>query len=304
MIVSSDLVLTMSDYSNKMLFVGAGSIAQSIIKGIVKVLPDPNQHILVTAPSMKNLEALKTLGCQTVLMKEAIEEVSSFEPDVVFLCVKPQVLLKSVTAKPTDMLLTLLNNLPRGCLVLSVIAGVKIEAIANLLGVNQHRVVRFMVNTAAEIRSSSIFYYAHSGLDEEAIEQLERTFSLMGPIISRIADEHLMDVATGVCGSGIAFLYEVIQAISDVAVKNGLARADATLVAALLSKSAGEMILTKRVHPYHLRDEVTSPAGTTIQGISTWHDNSTNQQIGRAVQASIDKAIQMSSLTESKFKKP
>lgn len=116
-------------------------------------------------------------------------------------------------------------------------------------------------------------------------------------------DEHLMDVATGVCGSGIAFFYEMIQTISDISVKNGLNRQDATLIAAQLSKSAGDMLLNKRLHPYQLRDEVTSPAGTTIYGLDSWHEHSTGQKIGKAFQASIDRARGLSETIKVELEK-
>lgn len=289
----------------KLMFVGAGNIAQSIIRGIIKARPDGAQQILATAPTFKNLNIVeRTLGCQTTLLRDATARLIDFQPDFVFLCVKPQVLMTSIfNSQQDDMLSELLKTMPEGCTTLSLLAGVKSNIFSSAFNRPDQDIVRVMLNTAAEIGSTSVLYHAHPNLDPEKIEKMEQLFKLVGQAVVRLADEHLMDVATGVCGSGIAFFYEVIQTISDIAVKNGLSRSDATLVAAQLSKSAGEMLLDKKSHPYQLRDEVTSPAGTTIYGLSSWHENSTSQSISRAFQASIDRARQLSVISEEKFAK-
>lgn len=293
----------MSDSQVKLLFVGAGNIAQSIIKGIRRGSPNLCQHILVTAPTSRNLESIeKVLGCKTVLLANASTKVDKYQPTHVCLCVKPQVLMASIISQKGDKLAALLRGLPSRTILLSVIAGVKSEVIASFLNRPCKDVVRFMVNTAAELRLTSVFYHAHPDIDDSSMKGIWDFFQLISPIVSKLTDEQLMDVATGICGSGIAFIYEVIQAISDIAVKNGLPRSDATRAAAQLTRSAGEMFLTKRVHPYQLRDEVMSPAGTTIFGISAWHDNSTSECIARSFQASIDRAKQLSAISEAKFK--
>lgn len=293
----------MSQQIPKLLFVGAGNIAQSIMKGIIKAQPTAAKRILATAPSPKNLDIVKkTLGCETTLLADAFDSVHDFKPDFVFLCMKPQVLMASISNSEEDLLTKLISNTCIDSITLSLLAGVKSEIFTTAFSMPKSRIVRVMLNTAAEIGSTSVLYHADRELNAYKACELEGLFKLIGQAIVRLNDENLMDVATGVCGSGIAFFYEMIQTISDIGVKNGLSRSDATLVAAQLSKSAGEMLLEKRLHPYQLRDDVTSPAGTTIHGLHCWHENSTGLSIGRAFQASIDKAKSLSTASQEEFR--
>lgn len=282
----------------KLFFVGAGNIAQSIIKGILKARPQAASQIMATAPTLKNLSVIQNeLGCKTILLNEAHEHMVEFKPDFILLCVKPQVLMSAILkSEDGEMLRSLLFKIPKDCVLLSLLAGVKRITFTNSLKIPSNQIVTVMLNTAAEIGSTSVFYYGPHSLS------LEDLFSLLGSPVVRLAHENLMDVSTGVCGSGIAFFYEMIQTMSDVGVKNGLSRADATKVAAQVAKSAGEMVLLKQKHPYVLRDEVSSPSGTTIYGLSSWHEQSTGQKIGSAVQASIDRAKILSAQTDQDVK--
>ena len=284
----------------KLLFVGAGNIAQSIMKGIIKAQPSAASQILAIAPTTRNLNIIKeSLGCKISLLSNFRTTLSEFSPDFVFLCVKPQVLLSSISKR--DTLIQLLNSVPHKCIIMSLLAGIKSQTLASSFNQPERNIVRLMVNTAAELCSTSVFYHSHADIDANSLAKINELFQLIGKPVVKMTDESLMDVATGVCGSGIALFYEAIQAISDIGVKNGLTRHEATQVAAQLSKSAGEMLLAKQAHPYQLRDQVSSPAGTTIYGLHRWHELSINQHIGQAVQASIDRAKDLSTASESKF---
>lgn len=274
----------------KLLFVGAGNISQSIIKGILKSRPNATQQILATAPSNKNLEIIKNLGCRTSLLEDIRSEVKQFNPEFVFLCVKPQVFLKE-TRNHTSHLHGLLSDV-RKKMKLSVMAGVPSSESENA--------VRVMLNNAAEIGATSVFYlrpdtYKHLSKTERddfdtQFARAKEVLKLLGEPVVEVGDDHLLDVSTGFCGSGIALFYEMIQAMSDAAVQEGLSRNEAIQVSAQMAKAAGDMILKNKKHPYVLRDEVCSPAGTTIQGVSKWHENAISVKIISAVKASIARA--------------
>lgn len=284
----------------KLLFVGAGNIAQSIMKGIIKAQPSAAERIMATAPTTKNLNIVKnTLGCRISLLNNVIRTLPEFNPELVFICVKPQVLMESISKR--DQLTDLLKSLPHRCATLSLLAGIKSQILTSAFNLPERNMVRVMLNTAAEINSTSVVYHTHQQIQPEMLTMIEDLLRLIGKPVVRLNDESLMDVATGVCGSGIAFFYEAIQAISDIGVKNGLNRTDATKIAAQLSKSAGEMLLTRSSHPYELRDEVSSPAGTTIYGLHKWHEQCTSQKIAQAVQSSIDRSKQLSAMSEAKL---
>lgn len=274
----------------KLLFVGAGNISQSIIKGILKVRPNAAQHILATAPTNKNLDVIKSLGCRTSLMENIKSALDDFGPELVFLCVKPQVYKKEANDASTHL----------HSLLSMVKSQTKISVMAGVPSSQSEWSLRVMLNNCAEIGATSVFYLrpdcykTKSKTERDAFDrQLERAkqvLQLLGGPLVEVTDDHLLDVSTGFCGSGIALFYEMIQAMSDAAVQEGLPRAEAIRVSAQMSKAAGDMVLISGKHPYVLRDEVCSPAGTTIQGVSKWHDQSIGVKIGLAVKASIARA--------------
>lgn len=280
----------------KMLFFGAGNIAQSIMKGILKSQPAAADQILATAPSTRNLQVIdKTLGCRTSLLSNlSSDKLKEFDPNYVFLCMKPQNFLASMERKQNDLLYNLLSSMPKDCTIFSLIAGLRGQSQTNAIDRIDNSIIRVMLNTSAEHNSTSVFYYTEDDIDSAKRESIDKLFSLIGNPVIRLGNENLMDVATGLCGSGIAFFYEMIQVFSDVGVKNGLSRADSALVAAQLSVAAGQMVINRKTHPYQLRDEVSSPAGTTIYGLSKWHEQGTSQKICNSIQASIDRSTELS----------
>lgn len=291
----------MSQKIPKLLFFGAGNIAQSIIKGLIKAQPGAAERILATAPTTRNLDVVsKLLGCRTVQMRNlSRDKIMEFDPEFILLCVKPQSLLASMERKQDDLLYKLITQVPDHCTILSLIAGLRGQLQGRALDVPTSRIIRVMLNTAAEFCLTSVFYHANRDLDENTQSTLENLFKLIGNPVIKITQESQMDVATGFSGSGIAFFYEMIQAFSDNGVKNGLTRADSTHVAAQLAKAAGHMVLSKNSHPYQLRDDVASPAGTTIFGLTKWHEQSLNQNIGHSIQESIERAKNLSELANN-----
>jgi pyrroline-5-carboxylate reductase len=283
----------------KILFVGAGNIAQSILKGIIKAQPSSAKQILATAPTRNNLDVIEKLGCQVSLLSDINGKLAEFKPEIIFICIKPQVLLHSISKR--DALLQLLSSVPHKCIMISLLAGIKSQILATTLNQPERNIVRVMLNTAAELQATSVFYHPHVDLEPNNEKKLNDLFQMIGHPIVKLVDENLMDVATGLCGSGIALFYEMIQAMSDAGVKNGLMRDKSTQVAAQLCKAAGEMLLSKQVHPYQARDQVTSAAGTTIYGLDKWHEQSINHRIKQAVQASIDRSKSLSMASEEQI---
>lgn len=286
----------------RLLFFGAGNIAQSMMRGILRTKPGAEKQILATAPSTRNLQVIEEkLGCKTSLLASlSPDQLFEFNPDYVFLCMKPQSFVASIEHKQQDHLYKLLHSIPKGCKIFSLIAGLKAESQSKALDFPEKTIMRLMFNTAAELNSTSVFYYSHMQMSSSQKEEIESFFRLIGHPVIMLSNENLMDVATGLCGSGIAFFYEVIQVFSDMGVKNGLTRKDSMRVAAQLAKAAGEMVLNTGTHPYQLRDDVSSPSGTTIYGLARWHEQGTNQNITNSIQASIDRSRDLSNLHPSK----
>lgn len=278
---------------HRLLFIGAGKIAQSVIKGLLNRGQQESGlvkdlEILAVAPTCNNRDKLKSFQVNTRRLTNNLDPIIQVNPHVVFLCVKPQILKKS----KDDPLAKLLKSIHADCLVVSVMAGITTTSIKCSFSHDfpKYNIIRAMVNLAAEINQTNAFLYLSSDFKKENIPKIKQLFERFAPTITTVPDESLMDVCTGLTGSGIAFLYEVIQAISDIGVMNGLGREASTRAAAQLSMAAGAMCLLTNSHPHQLRDDVATPSGCTISGLKKWEENSINYKIGQAFQESIDKA--------------
>merc|ERR1712125_265058 len=123
------------------------------------------------------------------------------------------------------------------------------------------RVARTMPNTPALVGSGAAAFVLGEGAQESDAATVERVMSAVGLCV-RVADEKLMDAVTGLSGSGPAYVYMLIEAMSDGGVRMGLPRATATRLAAQTVMGAGKMALNGEKHPGQLKDAVTSPGGT------------------------------------------
>ncbi len=128
------------------------------------------------------------------------------------------------------------------------------------------KIVRVMPNTPALVLSGASVLYCNDILTKEDREQVKKIFEYVG-IAYLVDDEKMLDAVTGLSGSGPAFVSMFIEALSDGGVKMGLPRQMAHALAAQTVYGTAKMIIESDVHPGEFKDKVTSPGGTTIQGI-------------------------------------
>lgn len=254
----------------KIAFLGGGNMAGALIKGLIAggaVKPD---HILVSDVSADRLAHLST--AYGVLQKGNIE--AAREADIVILSVKPQVIDRVlVEAAPV---------IDDRKLVISIAAGIMIAKIEKALRESSH-VVRVMPNTPALVLAgaAAIAGGTHATSDDLALAQT--IFSAVGRAV--IVDEKLMDAVTGLSGSGPAYVFLIIDALSDAGVKAGLPRPLALELAAQTVYGAAKMVLETKEHPGKLRDMVTSPGGTTIEGLHALEKGKLRATLMNAVEA-------------------
>ncbi len=153
-------------------------------------------------------------------------------------------------------------------LVISIAAGINIETLSKSMG--STRLIRVMPNTPALVRESATAYACASGVKPADQELAAKLFDSVGR--SYCVPETFLDAVTGLSGSGPAFIYLMIEALSDGGVKVGLPREMATSLAAQTVLGAAKMVLETGLHPAQLKDMVTSPGGTTIAGIHALED--------------------------------
>jgi pyrroline-5-carboxylate reductase len=236
----------------KLGFIGCGKMASALAGGVLKSGAFAKTDIFVTdkiPDAVKKIAA--THGVQPVADNAALAAAA----DVVLLCVKP--------GDAFDALQTTREQLA-GKLVISILAGVTLAALQKAAG-EKTRIVRVMPNTPALIHKGAAAYaLGHSATDADA-EVVEKIFAAVGKVF-RVKEE-LLDVVTGLSGSGPAYIYVVVEALADAGVLMGLPRELALQLSAQTVAGAAEMVLKSGLHPAQLKDQVTSPGGTTIAGL-------------------------------------
>ncbi|MCL2206079.1 MAG: pyrroline-5-carboxylate reductase, partial [Treponema sp.] len=213
--------------------------------------------------------------------------------DFVFLAVKPQI-LKNVLEEIAPVLKERLSqaasgNSPEPVLV-SMSPGWSIEKIQSVLGVKAP-VVRTMPNTPSLVGKGVIVLAASAEVPEERLEVLEKILKGAG-LVDRI-EEKYMDAITGVSGSGPAFVCLFIEALADGGVRSGLPRDKALRYAAQTVLGSAAMVLETGKHPGELKDMVTSPGGTTIEGIAALENGAFRAATMNAVEAARRRAAEL-----------
>ena len=233
-------------------FIGAGKMATALVQGMIRGGVAEPGSIAAYDPVASSADSLAALGVKILASNLAVAAAS----DVLVLAVKPQ-------AMP-GVLVELQPAVGVAHLVISIAAGVPMATLAAGLG-PEPRLARVMPNTPALVNEGAAGFAlgptATAG--DEAL--VRRCFNAVGRAFR--VPETLLDAVTGLSGSGPAFVYLVIEAMSDGGVRAGLPRDVATVLAAQTVLGAAKMVLETGLHPGVLKDQVTSPGGTTIAGL-------------------------------------
>ena len=233
--------------------VGAGKMGATLIHGVTSSKLVGPEQIIASGPRGEKLETLAAReGIKTTF--DNSQAVQSAE--TILLCVKPQ--------KVADVLSEIGPGLRPSQTLISIAAGITIEQLERHLPPGLPA-VRAMPNTPSLIRAGMTAICAGRFASDEHIERAERIFACMGRTV--VVGEEYFDAITGLSGSGPAFIYIVIEAMAEGGVKMGLPRHTATELAAQTCFGAAKMVLETEDHPALLKDDVTTPAGCTMDGI-------------------------------------
>ncbi len=256
---------------NKVAFLGGGNMAEALIKGLIAAGTAKHEQILVTDISLDRLEHLrKTYG----IIIQTSNLNAAREAGIILLCVKPQVVEK--------VLGEIAPAIDSKKLVISIAAGVAIAKIEKVLK-DGSRVVRVMPNTPALVLAGAAALAGGKKATADDLTLVQSIFNSVGRSV--VVDEKLMDAVTGLSGSGPAYVFMIIDALSDAGVKAGLPRQLALDLAAQTVYGAAKMVLETKEHPGKLRDMVTSPGGTTIEGLHALEKGKLRATIINAVEA-------------------
>jgi pyrroline-5-carboxylate reductase len=235
-------------------FIGAGQMARALAVGFVRAGLLKASQVLASDPVPAAAQAFhEALPAARMLGSNGAVAAAA---DILVLAVKPQ--------QMGAVLAELKPALPGPRLVISIAAGVRLATLATGLG-SGARLVRVMPNTPCLISQSASGYSLGPGATPADAETVSQLLSAVGRAFQ--VDEKLLDAVTGLAGSGPAFVYLVIEALSDGGVRMGLPRDVALTLAAQTVRGAAEMVLSTGEHPAMLKDRVASPGGTTIAGL-------------------------------------
>lgn len=241
------------EITKKIGFIGAGQMATALSKGFVTKAGVPVENVLAADAMEASREKFHEKTGITVT-ESNVEVMESC--DVIVLAVKPQVL--------PDVMEEIADYVTPDHLIISICAGIPLAKLEAGLG-EETRLVRVMPNTPCLVGQGAI---AFCQSETVTVEDFEITCALLKSVGRCFhVGEHVMDAVTGLSGSGPAYVYLVIEALSDAGVMMGLPRDVATTLAAQTVRGAADMVLETKEHPGVLKDRVTSPAGTTIAGM-------------------------------------
>ncbi|MHB1455913.1 MAG: pyrroline-5-carboxylate reductase [Armatimonadota bacterium] len=259
-------------------FSGGGMMAEAIVAGLTASgIKSDNISVFDIVESRRlYLREKYNIG-----IAESNAEIVQFA-DVIILAVKPNVV--------PNVLAEVGSTIGSTQLVISNIAGVKIESIEKMLA-NQTPVIRVMPNTPALIGMGASALSPGKYADATHMSIALHIYSAVGKAIE-ISEEKL-DAVTGLSGSGPAYVYMMIEAMADGGVRMGLPRATALMLAAQTVAGTALMVLDSDDHPAVLKDRVTTPGGTTIEGIAALERNGFRNSIIEAVTAATKRSEEL-----------
>jgi pyrroline-5-carboxylate reductase len=232
---------------------GAGNMGSALMKGIINAKLTPPKKIIACDV---NSEKLRQLSDEwkvrtTTNLKEAVSG-----SDIILLCIKPQTL--------QAVLETIKESIKAQHLVISIVAGMRIANIQQMIG-TKVGIVRTMPNIAATVDEGAAAVAFGEYVTTEQKKIATAIFEAVGDVV--VTSEEQLDAVTGLSGSGPAYIYMVIEALIDGGVKMGLSRDVATKLAIQTVLGSAKLAKTSGLHPAILRDQVTTPGGTTINAI-------------------------------------
>lgn len=237
---------------SKLFFIGTGKMATAIAGGVVRAGVLNSSEIAGFDVNSAAAETFKSVSGADAFCAGLEKQLETAE--YILIAVKPQMLADALTG---------FREILKEKTVLSIAAGVTIEKLEALTG--SKRIVRIMPNTPALVGAGAAAYALSAGVTAEDAEFAERIFSAVGTAVK--VPESALDAVTALSGSGPAYVFEFIQALADGGVAEGLPRDIALQLAVQTVAGSAKMVAETGTHPAQLKDNVTSPGGTTSRAL-------------------------------------
>lgn len=234
-------------------FIGSGVMGEAMIKGLLHQQLLPAQQIIAADPHEDRGRQLQ----ERYGLRFTSHNTEAVEPaDILVLSVKPQVMARALS--------DLRGRLKPGALVISIMAGVKTRAISDVIGTDL--VVRSMPNTPGQIGEGITVWTATEDVSGEQRARATAILGSMGETLY-VEDEKFLDMATALNGSGPAYIFLFMEALIDAGVHLGFSRADSERLVMHTMLGSVKYAMDSKLHPAQLRNQVTSPGGTSAAAL-------------------------------------
>ncbi len=275
----------MSLDSSKIAFIGSGVMAEAMIKGLLdRKLLSGDQLIAADPREDRGHELVARYGLHyTPSNSEAVRKA-----DILVISTKPQVM--------GEVAASLNGAVGHVSLILSILAGVRMSTIAKGLGNPQ--VVRAMPNTPAQIGQGITVWTATPAVLEPQRAQARMLLGALGEEIF-MEDEKYLDMTTALSGTGPAYVFMFMEALIDAGVHLGFARRDAERLVLQTMRGSVEYAMRSNMHPAPLRNQVTSPGGTSAAAIYELEKGRLRTVIADAVWAAYRRSVELGDLQEN-----
>lgn len=260
-------------------FIGTGNMGSSIIKGILSSKFEKSENINIFDLDKEKVNNLvKEYGVNTTNSEKELAE----NCDIIILSVKPHII--------PIVLKNLSGNVKKDTIILTIAAGISISVIENALGEDK-KVVRTMPNTPAQVLSGMTAVTFNKNIENSEKEIIFKLLNSFGKSVE--IEEKLMHAYTGISGSLPAYIYMFMEALADGGVLCGMPRNKAYEIVAQTVAGSAKMLLETGKHPGQLKDEVCSPAGTTIEAVRVLENGNFRGNVIEAVVACTEKSKEM-----------
>ena len=260
-------------------FVGAGAMGEAMVQGLLKQGIADKEHLVAADPSPDRGQILhERYGIETT----ADNATAARGASLIVLAVKPQVL--------PAVLLSLKGRIPSGALVLTIVAGARIETVVN--GLAHASVVRSMPNTPAQIGEGITVWMASASVSLDQREQAKMLLRALGDEVEA-KDEDELDMATALSGTGPAYVFLFMEALVDAGVHLGFSRQVAEQLVAQTVRGSVDFYRASPSHLARLRNQVTSPGGTSAEALYYLEKAGFRTAISRAVWAAYQRSVSL-----------
>lgn len=259
-------------------FIGCGNMGKAMVEGIMRSQLVNGDHMIVSNLHPEKLEALSSMYDFYISDNETVAR----HADILVLAVKPY-LYASIIDDIKDVI-------KEDCIVVAIAAGIELQDIYAMFK-RKVKAVKAMPNTPAVVLEAMSALAFGEMLNQEDKEDIMDVFESFGKCVE--VKESMMEAVTAVSGSAPAYMFMILEAMADGAVREGMPRKEAYIFAAQAMLGSAKMVLELDEHPAALKDGVCSPAGTTIEAVAALEESGIRNAILKGMRACANKSREM-----------